>query len=49
MPTRLAERPPLVPDSKTGEGVLRPKKKRGPKQKPIVELNRPGIAGGPNS
>lgn len=38
MPTRLAERPPLAPDSKTGEGVLRPKKKRGPKPKPVVEF-----------
>ncbi|MFC0104491.1 hypothetical protein [Sphingopyxis terrae] len=38
MSIRLAERPPLARDNNSGEGVLRPKKKRGPKPKPVVEF-----------
>lgn len=38
MSIRLAERPPLARDINSGEGVIRPKKKRGPKPKPVVEF-----------
>ncbi|MBE1526734.1 hypothetical protein GGC65_001190 [Sphingopyxis sp. OAS728] len=41
MPTILAERPSLTSVSGEAETVLRPKLKRGPKPKPIVEFPEP--------